>query len=113
MQPLSFRLEEVTLRNGTVNFTQPTVQKKKFFIMISDIRKDKMTIVAELEDEGSGSSGKMWIIFSEDTAMKRNGAACMYGQEELSKIEITAMMSFTKKWSGQNGITGRSAISGQ
>ena len=69
--------------------------EKKFFIMISDIRKDKMTIVAELEMD-------VWIIF---------GRYCQ--KWSCLHVRKSQVMSFTKKWSGQNGITGRSAISGQ
>ena len=69
--------------------------EKKFFIMISGIRKDKMTIVAELE-------------------MEVDPGECVdYIRKILPEMRKSQVMSFTKKWSGQNGITGRSAISGQ
>ena len=70
--------------------------EKKFFIMISDIRKDKMTIVAELEMEVDPRECVDYI----------RKWSCLH-------VRKSQVMSFTKKWSGQNGITGRSATSGQ
>ena len=59
---------------------------EKFFIMISDIRKDKMTIVAELEME-KWILGNVWIIFGR----YRQKWSCLHVK--------TQVMSFTKKWS--------------
>ena len=46
--------------------------------------------------------GNVWIIF---------GRYCR--KWSCLHVRRSQVMSFTKKWSGQNGITGRSATSGQ
>ena len=70
--------------------------EKKFFIMISDIRKDKMTIVAALEME----------------VVPRECVDCIQ-KLSCSRVRRSQMMRFVKNWSGQNGITGRSVTAGR